>query len=67
MQSEYEKYHVGDEIDITLVPNTNETKSELLLMTLKSAKSENFSKSGLKEGAFVNGTIKSIKDRVMFV
>jgi ribosomal protein S1 len=49
------------------VPNTNETKSELLLMTLKQEKSENFAKSSLKEGALVNGTIKSIKDRVMFV
>lgn len=67
LQNEYEKYHVGDEIDVALVPNTNETKSELLMMTLKQEKGENFAKSSLKEGALVNGTIKSIKDRVMFV
>jgi len=36
MQSEYEKYKVGDEIDVALVPNINDSKSEVLLMTLKS-------------------------------
>jgi len=68
MQSEYGKYHVGDEIDVSLVPNTNETKSELLLMTLKAEKSgEGFATSGLKEGLLVNGTLKSVKDHVMFI
>lgn len=38
MQGQYEKYHVGDEIDVMLVPNLNDTKSELLLMTLKPKK-----------------------------
>lgn len=66
-QSAYEKYHVGDEIDVSLVPNTNETKSELLLMTLKAEKGESFAKSGLKEGSLVNGTLKSVKDHVMFI
>ncbi len=52
---------------MSLVPNTNETKSELLLMTLKAEKGESFANSGLKEGSLVNGTLKSIKDHVMFI
>ena len=52
MQSEYEKYKVGDEIDVVLVPNINETKSDLFLMTLKAQKNvgENAGASSLKEG-----------------
>ena len=38
MAVDYEKYKVGDEIDVSLVPNINETKSDLLLMTLKAQK-----------------------------
>lgn len=69
MQHEYEKYRVGDEIDVALVPNTNETKNDLLLMTLKAQKgaSENSGAASLKEGALVNGVLKSIKDHVMFI
>jgi hypothetical protein len=69
MQGAYEKYHVGDEIDVALVPNINESKSDLLLMTLKAQKGsgEGFASSGLKEGALVNGVLKSVKDHVMFI
>ena len=38
LAADYEKYKVGDEIDVSLVPNINETKSDLLLMTLKAQK-----------------------------
>lgn len=68
MQSEYEKYKVGDEIDVALVPNINDSKSEVLLMTLKSLKASSESAgSNLKEGLLVNGVLKSVKDNVMFV
>jgi hypothetical protein len=51
------------------VPNINESKSDLLLMTLKAQKGsgEGFASSGLKEGALVNGVLKSVKDHVMFI
>jgi hypothetical protein len=35
METAYSKYAVGDEVDVRLVPNTNEVKSDLLLMSLK--------------------------------
>jgi len=68
METHYEKYHVGDEIDIKLVPNKNETKGDLQLLTLKSTgKKQSFSSTDLKEGSSVNGVLKSIKGHCMFI
>lgn len=53
------------------MPNTNEQKSDLQLMTLKSAAKVTVASSGfkveMKEGASVNGVLKSIKGHCMFV
>jgi hypothetical protein len=35
IEASYSKYRIGDEVDIRLVPNTNEVKSNLLLMCQK--------------------------------
>jgi len=51
------------------VPNKNEVKSELLQMTLKVKRNNQTHAQidALKEGAVVNGTIKSIKEHAMFI
>lgn len=35
VESLYSKYRIGDDVDVRLVPNTNEVKGDLQLMTLK--------------------------------
>lgn len=48
----YSKYHVGDELQVKLVPNTTQNK-ELQLMVPKISGSE--IKVELREGALING------------
>ncbi len=68
METAYSKYAVGDEVDVRLVPNTNEVKSDLLLMSLKTSnKQQSFGQTDLKEGSSVNGVLKSIKGNCMFI
>lgn len=74
ISSAYNNDHrVGQELDAKLMPNTNEVKSDLQLLTPKS-----FAKAAqsagavngqveMKEGASVNGVLKSIKGHCMFV
>jgi ribosomal protein S1 len=64
IESQYSKYRIGDEVDCRLVPNINDVKSDLLLMALKQAPRP---AQEVKEGASVNGVVKSIRGHSMFI
>lgn len=64
MQEQYEKYNVGDDIEIRVMKQD----SDLTLCLLK-AEPESFKQTQcvLKEGLSVNGTVKSIKGHCLYV